>query len=55
MTQEDVEDEDYWYCWEEQDWMENRLFYKYGLEHWEDVCQRESMRRVDRSSGMENK
>jgi len=42
MTQEEIdEDEERWYCWEEQDWSENKLFYKYDLEHLEGLNKRE--------------
>lgn len=42
MTQEEVdEDEDRWYCWEEADYMENRVFYDNDLEHLEEMSQRE--------------
>jgi hypothetical protein len=42
MTQEEIdEDEDMYYCWEEQVWLENRLFYEYDLEHLEELNKRE--------------
>lgn len=42
MTQEEIdEDEDRWYCWDEVDYMENKLFYEYDLEHLEELRQRE--------------
>lgn len=43
MTQEIDEDERYWYCWEEQDWSENRLFYENDLEDLEELPQKEKM------------
>ena len=44
MTQEEVdEDEDRWYCWEEADWSENKLFYECGLEYLEELPQKEKM------------
>lgn len=36
-----MEEEYQYYIWEEQDYMENRLMYEYGLEGLEEVCQRE--------------
>lgn len=47
ITQEELdamseeEEAEYWYCWEEQDWMENKLFYKYDLEHLEELPSKE--------------
>lgn len=31
MTQEEIDavEGEYWYCWEEADYMENKLFYEY--------------------------
>lgn len=49
MTQEEI-DEDYWYCWDEADYMENRLFYEYDLAHLEELPTRDN-----RSSANENK
>lgn len=44
MTQEELDtDESYWYCWEEQDWSENKLFYEYDLEHLEELPTKEKM------------
>jgi hypothetical protein len=38
MTQEGLdEDGERWYCWEEQDWSENKLFYENQLEHLEEL------------------
>ena len=44
MTQEEIdEDEERWYCWEEQDWSENKLFYENDLEPLEELPQKEKM------------
>lgn len=42
MTQEKLDgDEYYWFCWEEEDWEQNKLFYEYNLEHLEELSKRE--------------
>ena len=44
MTQEEIdEDEQHWYCWEEDDWEQNRLFYEYDLEYLEELPMKEKM------------
>lgn len=44
MTQEELdEDEERWYCWEEQDWSENKLFYEYDLEYLEELPTKEEI------------
>lgn len=40
---ESIEDEYDWYCWEEQDFMENRVMYENGLEHLEELPSKEKM------------
>ena len=37
------EDERYWYCWEEEDWEQNKLFYECDLEHLEELPTKEKM------------
>jgi hypothetical protein len=45
VTQEEIdEDEERWYCWEEQDWSENKLFYEYDLEYLEELPTKERHR-----------
>lgn len=45
MTQEEIdEDEDRWFCWEEAEWEQNKLFYEYDLEHLEELPQKEKHR-----------
>lgn len=45
MTLEEIdEDESYRYCWEEQDWSENKLFYEHDLEHLEELPSKEKHR-----------
>jgi hypothetical protein len=39
MTEE--EQGEYWYCWEEQDWIENKLFHENDLEYLEELSQRD--------------
>ena len=36
--------EEDWYCWEEKDWMENRLFYENDLEYLEELPRKEKHR-----------
>lgn len=36
-------DEDEWYNWEEQDWVENKLFYENDLSHLEELPTKEKM------------
>lgn len=36
--------DDDWYCWEEQDFMENKLFYENDLEHLEELPSKEKHR-----------
>lgn len=45
MIQEEIEEDedDTWYCWEGQDWEENKLFYENGLEYLEDLPTKEKM------------
>lgn len=37
------EDEDIHYCWEEQDWEDNKYMYEYDFEHLEELAKREKM------------
>lgn len=41
---EAVEEEYDWYCWEEQDYVEGKLMYEYGLEGLQELAVREKMR-----------
>lgn len=45
MTQEEIDEDedDTWYCWEEQDWSENKLSYENDLEHLEELPTKEKM------------
>jgi len=38
-----IEEKYDWYCWEEQDWEENKYMYEYDLEHLEELSKREKM------------
>ena len=40
---ESDKEDDIHYCWEEQDWEENRCLYEYDLEHLEELAKREKM------------
>ena len=40
---ESITEEYDWYCWEEQDWSENKCFYENDLEHLEELPQKEKM------------
>jgi len=46
MTQDEIDEDegDYGYCWEEQNWPENKLFYENDLEHLEELPQKEKHR-----------
>ncbi len=39
-----IEEEYDWYCWEEQEFMENRVLYENDLEHLEELPQKEKHR-----------
>lgn len=44
QSAEDLENlEDAMYCWEEQDYEENKYMYEYDLEHLGDLAKREKM------------
>jgi hypothetical protein len=40
---ESIEEEYDWYCWEEEDWSENRCFYENDLEHLEELPSKEKI------------
>jgi hypothetical protein len=46
VTQEEIDEDedDTWYCWEEQDFMENKLFYENDLEYLEELPIKEKHR-----------
>lgn len=56
MTQEEIdEDEERWYCWEEADWSENKLFYEHDLEHLEEIpMTQEQQALIDKATSREN-
>jgi hypothetical protein len=43
MVEQEDPDDDKYYNWEEQDWLENWLMYEYGLEYLEELPQKEKM------------